>query len=531
MADIIAAAGGVVALLPIVALLAEIANGDPKSSVSNPTNSKEYNLNQSNEYIGYTEYSFQRSFWVIALVLPLVASLLVVPHAMLASCRFFRPSRVNANSNIIVNNNVNVALRVASHVLLLLVFFRLTAPSSISNSSNPHVSLPLSLLAALVSRCAVLGVALMAALSGSSAVSSPYMFLSRFVSKTTDHQVALKQKELTLTKNLITDKRSRFLLLEQDAINPSPALAAATENNPGFFRRLVSNIASASSPSSSKHSTRLKVMNSLKSDLVALDALVDTLDKDLHALIHERVRTIPNKYMTSKTLYGKFINFLGIILSVYCIYKIFTSLINLIVHKHGGTDPITLGINIAIRAFSSTDSSVVIDVEKSAQQLSFLMVGVLVVCSLRSLLVQFSKLARFGNGLSLSLSSSRRRHHSAIVSSLPNNFLALAFVEVMCIYSLSLVLMMRVNLPPRYRSIISNVLGRGMDMKFDFYQKWFDLIFLVSAGATILMIAATRDSPDDTAEDKLLMNGILQFPSKRRDGDDDGRDGLLGYAS
>ena len=75
-----------------------------------------------------------------------------------------------------------------------------------------------------------------------------------------------------------------------------------------------------------------------------------------------------------------------------------------------------------------------------------------------------------------------------------------------------MVVLMRMNMPPEYRAIITEVLG---DLQFNFYHRlrkgkilrkinlfcylrWFDVMFLVAATCTIalLYLAHTRDKGD-----------------------------------
>eukprot|EP00041_Stephanoeca_diplocostata_P010951 m.175311 g.175311 ORF g.175311 m.175311 type:complete len:63 (+) comp18350_c0_seq7:310-498(+) len=48
--------------------------------------------------------------------------------------------------------------------------------------------------------------------------------------------------------------------------------------------------------------------------------------------------------------------------------------------------------------------------------------------------------------------------------------------QVMGMYFVSLVIMMRMNMPERYRAKLVDVLG---DLEFSYYHHWFDRIFLV----------------------------------------------------
>ncbi|EPZ32570.1 GPCR 89-related domain-containing protein [Rozella allomycis CSF55] len=57
--------------------------------------------------------------------------------------------------------------------------------------------------------------------------------------------------------------------------------------------------------------------------------------------------------------------------------------------------------------------------------------------------------------------------------------------QIMGMYFLSSVIMLRMNLPAEYRTIIVDVLS---DIKFDFYHRWFDVIFLISALTSVIII-------------------------------------------
>lgn len=187
----------------------------------------------------------------------------------------------------------------------------------------------------------------------------------------------------------------------------------------------------------------------------------------------------------SQTLKGKYFNVLGHFFSVYCVYKIFMvglkliiysiliificftqCCINIIFDRVGRKDPVTRGLEIAVH-WCGFD----IDLAFWNQHVSFLLVGCIVVTSIRGLLLTLTKF------------------FYRISSSKSSNIIVLILGQIMGMYFCSSVLLMRMNMPAEYRVIITEVLG---NLHFNFYHRWFDVIFLVSALTTICVLYLSR---------------------------------------
>lgn len=66
----------------------------------------------------------------------------------------------------------------------------------------------------------------------------------------------------------------------------------------------------------------------------------------------------------------------------------------------------------------------------------------------------------------------------------------LVITEIMGFYFISNCLLMRMNLPMKYRVVVSKALG---NIHFNFYHRWFDFIFLISALSTIALFIVKRE--------------------------------------
>merc|ERR1712212_743212 len=76
----------------------------------------------------------------------------------------------------------------------------------------------------------------------------------------------------------------------------------------------------------------------LKQNISALEELSRQLFLEIYDLQNMRER---NEW--SKTLQGKYFNFLGYFFSLYCTWKIFISTVNIVFNRVGRLDPITKG--------------------------------------------------------------------------------------------------------------------------------------------------------------------------------------------
>lgn len=327
-------------------------------------------------------------------------------------------------------------LTVASWLGFMYLFWKIGDPFPILSPKHGILSIEQG-----ISRVGVIGVTLMALLSGFGAVNYPYTSMAYFMRPVTPTDIQGLEKKLILTLDMIIMKKKRLALAEREKLQQN----VVTRHTSGIWGMLKS-VASTSGSSENIHQ--------LQEEIRGLEELSRQLfleSVDMHTM-QERIEW-------SKTLKGKYFNFLGYFFSLYCVWKIFISTVNIVFDRVGKVDPVTRGIEIAVNYMGIN-----FDVKFWSQHISFILVGVIVVTSIRGLLITLTKF------------------FYAISSSKSSNVIVLALAQIMGMYFVSSVLLIRMNMPPEYRSIITEVLG---ELQFNFYHRWFDVIFLVSALSSI----------------------------------------------
>jgi len=295
-------------------------------------------------------------------------------------------------------------------------------------------------------------VTVMALMSGFGAVNYPYTSMAIFMKSVTQADVTQLERKLMQNQDMVIAKKKRIVLAERELlVQEQQNQARGSASGSAWWDRMKSFSVSTSSLKSSEN------IPQLKQEIVALEELSRQLFIDIHDLINMRERL-----EWSKTWQGKYFNFLGYFFSLYCTWKIFISTVNIVFNRVGRVDPITKGMEIAVHWFGLD-----IDVLFWSQHISFGLVGIIVFCSTRGFLLTMSK---FFIWMSSPKSS---------------NFLVLVLSQIMGMYFVAMVLLMRMNMPVQYRSIITEVLG---DLQFNFYHRWFDVMFLVAALCTIAML-------------------------------------------
>jgi len=167
-------------------------------------------------------------------------------------------------------------------------------------------------------------------------------------------------------------------------------------------------------------------------------------------------------YKQSQSMIGRVRRLFGKIMSVYCLYKILITMVNIFFGRGRGLDPITNIIKISIRVFNVEISDEIYEMISS--YFTFLFLGILIFLNVKSFVKNFLEVFRF---------LFRRFLAEVFFSEIIVHFLS----EIVAIYFISSFLLMYNNFPVQHRKNMEALLG---DLDFRSLYRVFDVIFLVS---------------------------------------------------
>jgi hypothetical protein len=331
-------------------------------------------------------------------------------------------------------------------------------------------------IAQAVSRVGVIGVVLLAVLSGFGAVNLPYEYLSLFRRKIMDEEIHVLERRLMQSLEATVTKKKKRELLRLEGLKQREVRESAK----GFFlRRFVTSMMSSVS-----HNEVEQAMAAIKMEERGMEELTQHIFLEMHEL-----HVAKERLAQSRTLLGQVKNLLGYIMSAYCLYRLFNSSKRLLLGlNHGGEDanspdPVSRAIGLVLRHLN-----IKFNVTLWSYYISFLFIGIIIANSMRGFI---KNIVKFFSSVSGGSATSQP--------------LVLFLTEIMALYFISTVLLIRQKLPLEHRQIITDVLGA--DLEFHFYQGFHDLIFIASAVLTVLILSMQHRALQlDNNDDKHCMD-------------------------
>ncbi|KAK8172245.1 Abscisic acid G-protein coupled receptor-domain-containing protein [Phyllosticta citrichinensis] len=297
-------------------------------------------------------------------------------------------------------------------------------------------------------RIGVIGVSLMASLAGFAAISSLWQNFGIKTRTVTQADIARKYAGLEATHDMLQAKQSRLRAVQRRISDNPPE---------GFMSRIIGSI---------RTNAEQQERNGLELEVSGLQTMAASLSTSLLTLQNRR-----QAQLRSKTPLGRLLNCFSYGFSIYCLYRIGATTLTTF-HRFSSpsttfsnSDPVN---NILALLAKHWDPS--LDRAAWSRQISFLLSGVMLLASFNSVVQTFLIFSRLA---------------PTILQHAQSN-IALIISQISATYVISSALLLRSNLPPEYRGVISEALGAPLEPHF--VEKWFEGWFLAAVIISSLVI-------------------------------------------
>lgn len=314
------------------------------------------------------------------------------------------------------------------------------------------------LTAAFLERVGIIGIALMAVMSGFAAVSAVWHTFGVKPRMVSESDICRKQADLDTISELLVDKQNRLRVLQRKTKDITTG---------EYLKKFLGTI---------RGNSDSQELQSLEKEISALAYMSSSLSSSKGLLQNRLAYTRRASSRLGRTIlvpasYG---------FSIYCIYRILsTTLINIRIlifsyptttaHNPPSADPINRILSLMVKHIDPTLNRLA-----WSRQISILLSGFILLASFNSVLTTFHMLTKFSPSLL----------HQAQANQ------ALLIAHISATYVISSALLLRSNLPNEMKSIVNEALGSPLDPIF--VERWFDTWFLLATTGTALGIWISR---------------------------------------
>ncbi|KAK2012343.1 hypothetical protein LZ32DRAFT_605568 [Colletotrichum eremochloae] len=318
------------------------------------------------------------------------------------------------------------------------------------------------ILRACLERIGVIGISLMAMLSGFAAVSSPWHTLGAVSERrkrpVTEADISRKEAGLDATNEMLLTKRHRLQALERKA---SEAQAASSSSG-GFMGKMIGAVRGMGGDEAEMRALRLEI------------AGLETMEANLGSSLG-MMRSRQAADARAATPLGKLLAVPHYIFSLYCLYRILATTLAMLRRTYypsssfSSSDPINRFLGLLARHWDPK-----LDQIAWARQISFLLSGVILAASANSVLQTFHLFSKWLPGLLYQAQAN----------------LALLIGQIAAVYVISAALLLRSNLPREMSSAVGDALEGALEPRF--VDWWFEGWFLMSCAVTGLGVWISR---------------------------------------
>ena len=362
------------------------------------------------------------------------------------------------------------------YALFLFLFWTIGAWLPESKSIQDTLQKKQNIFQACLDRLGITGVALMALLSGFASVSAIWHNFGAKQKLVSESDVARKQTGLDATLDMIREKKTRLAHLERQ-ISSTPA-------SKGWLSGMISSTFRGGSAETQEKQT-------LEMEINGLETMSDSLESTLNVLKARRA-----EQLKATTALGRGMLAFQDIFAIYCVYRIITTTINVLRRAFSSapgtnpdSDPVTYAIALFARhVYPSLDQA------SWAQQISFLLSGVMLFASFSAVTQTFHLFSKF---------------LPSLMHATRTNF-ALLISQISGMYVISSALMLRGMMPKEVGSVINSALGSGM-LDPRWVQKWFDGFFIVSVLVTAVGVFVGKSVGSGSLIDDTSWDGDIEL--------------------
>ncbi|KAH6616287.1 Abscisic acid G-protein coupled receptor-domain-containing protein [Boeremia exigua] len=301
-------------------------------------------------------------------------------------------------------------------------------------------------------RIGVIGISMMASLTGFAAVSSLWQTFGVRYRPVSEADIARKEAGIQATNDMLLAKGSRLRAVERK-LSDHP--------QEGLMGRVVGTF---------RGNPDVQERNMLRLEIQGLETMRHTLQSS-SSILHNRRQT----QLRAHTAHGRLLNAFSFVFALYCAYRILATSVTTLRRfsapstSFAASDPINTSLALLAKHWDPS-----LDRAAWSRSISFLLSGVILLLSFNAVLQTFYLFSRAAPGV---------LHHAQA------NF-ALLISQIAATYVISSALLLRSNLPVEMKSAVSDALGAPLEPRFT--ERWFEGWFLAASAATAVGLWAGK---------------------------------------